>query len=223
MDQHTTLAARTTSAAPIVARRSVPRSFAVATALGAALAVASDLTTPHTGDGAPALVATVTAHPDRWMIGYSLQILAGILLAAGVLGFAWVAAGRGARLVRVGVVVLATGLVGLACEAATELMLVPVTAGGATRAVLDTVDRMDQSAALVVVFLVYLPGILFGPVLLGAGLARSRRTTWWAAGALAVATLAGFVLTGTVAGTVALVVQMGLLVALAAGALARGR
>lgn len=216
----TELIARSTPAAESLRAR-FPRSLAGALTAGAAAVVVSDLLTPHTDTDARSLVATVSADPDRWMFGYSLQMVAGVLLAAGVLGFARVTPGRGAGLVSTGVVVFGVGLVGLACEAVAELMLVPVVAGGATPAVLDTVHRMDQSAALVVVFLLYLPGILFGPIILAAGLARASRTTWWAAGALALVTVAGFALTGTLPGTLALTVQMGLLAMLAWGVPAR--
>lgn len=203
------------------ARPRPPRVLGGALVAGAALVVAADLTTPHADTGPRSLVATVSADPDRWMLGYSMQMVAGVLLAAGVLGFAWVASGRGARLVGAGVCVFCAGLVGLACEAVAELMLVPVTAGGATPAVLDTVHRMDQSAALVVVFLLYLPGILLGPILLGGGLARAGRTTWWLAGALVLATVASFVLNGSMAGSLAGAAQMGLLLVLARGVPAR--
>lgn len=216
----TELIARATPPTESVRAR-FPRLLAGALTAGAALVVVCDLLTPHTDTDARSLVAAVSADPDRWMLGYSLQMVAGVLLAAGVLGFAWIPPGRGAHLVRTGVGVFGVGLVGLACEAVAELMLVPVVAGGATPAVLDTVHRMDQSAALVVVFLLYLPGILLGPIILAAGLARTGRTTWWVAGALVLVTIAGFPLSGTLAGTLAVTLQTGLLAVLAWGVQAR--
>ena len=216
----TELIARPTPPAESIRAR-FPRSLAGTLTAGAALVVVSDLLTPHTGSDARSLVATVNGDPSRWMLGYSLEMVAGVLTAAGLLGFAWAASGRGARLVRAGVCVFSVGMIGLACEAATELLLVPVTAGGATPSVIDTVDRMNESAALVLVFLLYLPGILFGPLLLAAGLARATRITWWVAGALVLATLAGFVLSGSLAGTLAVAAQMGMLAVLAWGVPAR--
>src|SRR4051794_28582514 len=140
-----------------------PTAFSAVT--GAALLVCADLIEVHGNNSAGELARGVANHPDRWMASYSLQMLGALLVMAGVVGLMRDAHGRGGRLTRIGGCWFAAGLVGLVAEAATELMLVPVTADGASAEALATVQRMNDSNALAAVFLLYLPGVVFGPLL----------------------------------------------------------
>ena len=196
--------------------RRPPHLVTAAIAAGAVLTVLADLVQPHSADGGRGLVAAVSAHPDRWMLGYSLQLVAVLPMLAGVVGLAARVEARGRTLTRIGACIFAIGLVGVAAMAATELMLVPVATGPHAAAV-TMADRMDQSAALVVVFALALPGMFFGVPLLALGLARAGETSWTLAGIAVVATVVGFPATGTPVGTVALAVQGAALVAFAAG------
>src|SRR4051794_20151115 len=99
---------------------------------GAGLLLVVDLVEVHGNNSAGELARSVAAHSDRWMVSYSLQMLGALLLMAGVVGLMRDARGRGGRLTRFGACWFAAGLVGLVAEAATELMLIPVTADGAS-------------------------------------------------------------------------------------------
>ena len=180
-------------------------------ALAAVLSVGGALVQPHGADGPDALTRLVADHPDRWLAGWVLQLLGAALLLPGITALMSV---RG-RLAGVGGTLVAAGAVGSACAAATELMLVPVTDAPVSQ-VLPVVQRMDSSPALAIVYLLALPGVLFGPPLLVAGLARLGDTSWVIFTVVLVTGLAAFVLSGSVLGTAAGAVQLVCLTALVA-------
>jgi hypothetical protein len=179
--------------------------------LAATLSVVGSLVQPHGADGPGALAVLVADHPDRWLVGWTLQMLgAGLLLP----GIVTLMSARG-RLVGVGGVLFALGAVGSACSAATELLLVPVTDGPASQ-VLPVVQRMDSSPALAIVYLLALPGMLFGPPLLVAGLARGGYTSWPLFAVVVLTGIPAFFLTGSRIGEVAATLQLATLAVLVA-------
>lgn len=143
---------------------------------------------PEAGDDGASLVDAVTADPERWALGNSLVIVSAGLMLIGLAHLASRLPHR-ARLASFGLALAGAGALGHAALAATELVLVPLSGGTGAAA---AVDRINESSELGIVFLLYLPGILIGGLLLFAGLWRSGVLPRWAALVGLLAVLFGF-------------------------------
>lgn len=130
-------------------------------------------------DSAKDLVDAVSAAPGRWVLSWSLGLVGSLLVLPGLASLVGRTHGRGTTLTTVGGLLFGTGMVGFAALAGSELVLAPISAD-AGAGVLAAVDRTSESAALGIVFLLFLPGFVFGPPLLMAGLARAGAAPWWA-------------------------------------------
>lgn len=165
--------------------------------VGTVLLTVDDLVKPEGGDGAAGMAETVAASPTAWVVGWTLTLVGATVLLPGVGAISSLVRGRGSGLTTAGIALMGAGLMGTAALAAANLVLAPVVGddpGGATA----TVERMNESPALLVVFLLYLPGRFLGLPLLFWGLARAGLAPWWTLAAAVASVLVGFVASGVV-------------------------
>lgn len=161
--------------------------------IGPVLLAVEEFVRPDSGDGAYGIATAVAAAPHAWLAGWTLALLGSAALVAGVSALSAHVSRRGAGLTTAGLILFGAGAMGFVGLAASELVLVPVV-GDDPGAVVAVVERMNESAALAVVFLLYLPGWFLGlPVLLG-GLWRAGVAPWWSLPAAVASVLSGFVL-----------------------------
>lgn len=165
--------------------------------LGPLLLTVDDLVKPEGGDGAAGMAEAVASAPTAWLVGWTLTMLGAAALVPGVAALSSLANRRGVALTTIGAVVLGAGLLGTVGLAASNLVLEPVV-GGDPGAAVAVIDRMNESAALLVVFLLYLPGRFLGLPLLLGGLVRAGRAPWWSFAAGVASVLVAFVLAGVV-------------------------
>ena len=188
-----TTATSNTSAPPVRAdadlplRRRLARSGLV---LGPLLLAAGGVVTPEAGESGRSLVAAVGAGPARWTAGQLTTIAGGALLLVGLAHLASRLPAR-ARTAAVGLTWFAVGVLGQALLAATELLLVPLSAPG-DEAAAAAVDRISESNGLAVIFVLYLPGMLLGGLLLFLGLRVCRMISSGVAALGAAAVCFGF-------------------------------
>ena len=159
---------------------------------GSVLLTVDDLIKPEGGDGASGMAQSVAESPTAWLIGWTLTMLGAAALLPGIAALGGRVDRRGAGLSTAGVILMGAGLVGTAALAASNLVLEPVV-GNDPSAAIPTIERMNESAALLAVFLLYLPGRFFGLPLLIGGLVRAGLAPLWALAAAIGSVLVGFV------------------------------
>lgn len=160
--------------------------------LGSLLLTVDDLVKPEGGDGAAGMADAVAEAPSAWLAGWTLTMLGAAVLVPGIGALGGLVGKRGAGLTTAGVVLMGAGLIGTSALAASNLVLVPVV-GSDPSAAVATIERMNESPALLLVFLLYLPGRFFGLPLLIAGLVRAGLAPLWTAVAAVGSVLVGFV------------------------------
>lgn len=165
--------------------------------VGSVLLTVDDLIKPEGGDGASGMAQSVADSPTAWLIGWTLTMLGATVLLPGIAALGGRVDRRGAGLCTAGVILMGAGLVGTAALAASNLVLQPVV-GNDPSAAIPTIERMNESAALLVVFLLYLPGRFLGLPLLIGGLVRAGLAPLWALAAAIGSVLVGFVGSGLV-------------------------
>ncbi|RHW27439.1 hypothetical protein D0Z08_09845 [Nocardioides immobilis] len=160
--------------------------------LGSLLLTVDDLVKPEGGDGAKGMAEAVAEAPTAWLVGWTLTMLGAAVLLPGIGALSGRVGKRGAGLTTAGIVLMGAGLIGTAALAASNLVLEPVVGGDAASAI-PTIERMNESAALLVVFLLYLPGRFLGLPLLIGGLVRAGLAPMWTVVAGVGSVLVGFV------------------------------
>jgi hypothetical protein len=165
--------------------------------LGTVLLTIDDLVKPEGGDGAEGMAESVAGAPDAWLIGWTLTLLGAAVVLPGIGAISRLVDRRGSGLTAAGILLMGGGLVGTAALAASNLLLVPVVGDDAAAAV-PTIERLNESPALLVVFLLYLPGRFLGLPLLIGGLVRAGIAPRWTLLAAIASVLVGFVASGVV-------------------------
>lgn len=159
---------------------------------GSVLLTLDDLIKPEVGDGASSVAQAVAGSPTAWLFGWTLTMLGATVLVPGIAALGGRVDRRGDGLSTAGVILMGAGLVGTAALAASNLVLEPLV-GNDPSAAVPTIERMNESAALLTVFLLYLPGRFFGLPLLIGGLLRAGLAPAWALVAAIGSVLVGFV------------------------------
>ncbi len=165
--------------------------------VGTVLLTVDDLVKPEGGDGAAGMAEAVADAPTAWLVGWTLTLLGAAVVLPGIAALSRSVVRRGSGLTTAGVVLMGAGLVGTAALAASNLVLQPVVGDDAAAAI-PTIERMNESPALLIVFLLYLPGRFLGLPLLFGGLVRGGVAPAWTLVAAIGSVLVGFVATGFV-------------------------
>lgn len=165
--------------------------------VGSLILTVDDLIKPDSGDGAEGIAHAVADSPSAWLVGWTLTMLGAAALLPGIAALSNRVECRGRGLTTAGVVLMGAGLMGTAALAASNLVLEPVVGNNAAAAI-PAIERMNESSALLVVFLLYLPGRFVGLPLLIGGLIRAGVAPLWALFAAVGSVLVGFVGSGLV-------------------------
>lgn len=147
--------------------------------VGSVLLALDDLVKPEGGDGAEGIAEAVAQSSTGWLVGWTLTMLGATVLLPGIGALGGRVPHRGRGLTTAGVLLMGAGLVGTAGLAASNLVLEPLV-GNDPSAAIATIERMNESSALMIVFLLYLPGRFLGLPLLLGGLVRAGLAPLWA-------------------------------------------
>lgn len=171
---------RTLDAARPLARAQAPRPGVLVLVLGGpVLVLAAEIVAPsRPPDPTPAQdAAFVVAHSERLLWSGLLGLLAGAVLAAGVVVLATRFRGRGRAWARTAAGLVAVGAAGLTGHAATELLIrdLYLAEAGVAAAVLEA----EGGVAVVATVLPMVVGVPLGVVLMAVAGVRSGRVRWW--------------------------------------------
>ena len=187
-----------------------PRTFAatglVAGALGFTVADLARRLVEPAHPTSVTLAETAAQHPAAWLTAGLLSALLPLLVLPGLGLLALTVQGRGARVVRVGAGLLGIGSVAASVHAAGYFGMYDVLArSGVAPSAVRAVDSASESSPFFVPFIVlFMAGMLLGPIVLAAGMRRARLVPVWAPIAAVVFAVAGGT-GGVAAGVVGLV------------------
>lgn len=124
-------------------------------------------------------LAAVAGAPGQQAVASGLLVLAGCLLVLSAISLARIACtGRGARLIRIGTVLLGVGGIWLvAGRGAFSMTLLRLAGSEVDRDAALTILSAGDSPAFIALLLT-LPALLLGPVLLAIGIRRAQRCSW---------------------------------------------
>lgn len=163
---------------------------------GYALAIAAPITlaaelvrSDHSQEKYAAQLADVAASRTPELIAAMLFLLAAILVVIASIGISRLARGSGSRLTAIGSVLLAVAALWLAAGRAMFCLMLYVLSGQhiAQRTAVSALDAIGNSGAFAI-FLITLAALLLAPIVLGLGLWRAGRISWWPAPVWVVAT-----------------------------------
>jgi hypothetical protein len=162
------------------------------------------------------LVDVAGQHAGAWLAAGLLSALTPFLLIPGLAALAAMVHRRGARVVRVGAGLLGVGSIAASVHASGYFGMYDVLArSGVDDAAVRAVDSASESSPFFVPFiLLFMLGMLLGPIVLGVGLRRARLVPVWAPLAAVVFAVAGGT-GGVAAGAVGLVAFVALAAAVA--------
>lgn len=168
-------------------------------------------------DPTPATLAGVAGqHAGAWLAAGVFSALTPFLLVPGLAVLAATVRGRGARVVRTGAALLGAGSIAATVHASGYFGMYDVLARSdvdATAA--GAVDAASEASPFFVSFIViFMAGMLLGPIVLGVGLRRGRLVPVWTPIAAVVFAVAGGT-GGVPGGVVGLVAFVALAVAMA--------
>ena len=191
------------------------RVAAVALVVGALLFSLGDLlrrvVVPAGTPSAAAITEAVDQHALAWSLAALFSVAAAFCLIPGILGLIDTASGRGSRVTRAGALLVGVGAIASVGHAVAFYSPYALYAqAGTPGPQVDALDRATESyLVLVLLIVLFMLGMVIGPIVLFLGLRRARRVPIWAVIAAVV-----FVGAGSTGGVGAGVV--GLLAALAA-------
>ncbi len=174
-----------------------PRTFAAAGLVAGALGfTVADLVRRLVEPAHPTSVTLADAagrHPGAWLAAGLLSALIPFLVLPGLSVLAATVRGRGARVVRVGAGLLGVGSIAACVHAAGYFGMYDVLArSGVDPSAVRAVDSASEASPFFVPFIVlFMAGMLLGPVVLAAGLRRARLVPVWAPLAAVVFAVAG--------------------------------
>ena len=162
------------------------------------------------------LAATAGQHTGAWLLAGLMSALIPFLVLPGLGVLAATVHGRGARVVRVGAGLLGVGSIAASVHASGYFGMYDVLArSDVDAAAVRAVDAASEASPFFVPFIVlFMAGMLLGPIVLAAGMRRARLVPVWAPLAAVVFAVAGGT-GGVPAGVVGLVAFVALVTSLA--------
>lgn len=141
---------------------------------------------PSNGHEAIANFATISL--PIWL-HFALDIIASLLFLFGFLGMAWLAMSRSPWLARIGGALSLMGAMTFASFIAQDDMTYNMAQLGSSTPYVALWDRFNSDMVMTVYLVLFIVGIVLGPLLLGIALGRSRVIPLWAASVLVLSRL----------------------------------
>jgi hypothetical protein len=144
-----------------------------------------------------AQVATIQDNLDAWYVAHLLALVSIAVMVPAVLGLMHMMREREVAFGHVGGGLAMLGLLAFAGIVGMELVMWQMAAGGSTREAVALLERLNNTAGIVIPFAFVSFGFALGLACLAAGLYRARAVQSW----MAISTAAGAVLFGFAIGT----------------------
>jgi hypothetical protein len=144
-----------------------------------------------------AQVATIQDNLDAWYVAHLLALVSIAVMVPAVLGLMHMMCEREVAFGHVGGGLAMLGLLAFAGIVGMELVMWQMAAGGSTREAVALLERLNNTAGIVIPFAFVSFGFALGLACLAAGLYRARAVQSW----MAISTAAGAILFGFAIGT----------------------
>jgi hypothetical protein len=142
-------------------------------------------------------VATIAANLDAWYVAHLLALISIAVMVPAVLGLMHMLREREVAFGHVGGGLTMLGLFAFTGLVAMELVLWQMAAGGDTREAVTLLQRLNETAGIVIPFVVVSFGFALGVACLAIGLYRARAVQSW----MAISVAAGAILFGAAIGS----------------------
>jgi hypothetical protein len=142
-------------------------------------------------------VATIQDNLDAWYVAHLLALISIAFMVPAVLGLMHMMRERQVAFGHVGGGLAMLGLLAFAGIVGMELAMWQMAAGGSTREAVALLERLNNTAGIVIPFAFVSFGFALGLACLAAGLLRARAVQSW----MAISTAAGAILFGFAIGT----------------------
>jgi len=142
-------------------------------------------------------VATIQANLDAWYVAHLLALVSIAVMVPAVLGLMHMMREREVAFGHVGGGLAMLGLLAFTGIVAMELVMWQMAAGGSTAEAVTLLERLNNTAGIVIPFAIVSFGFTLGLACLAYGLYRARAVQSW----MAVSTTAGAILFGFAIGT----------------------
>jgi hypothetical protein len=137
-------------------------------------------------------VATIADNLDAWYVAHLLALAAIALMVPAVLGLMHMLRERQVALGHVGGGLAMLGLLAFTGIVAMELVMWQMAAAGSTREAVTLLERLNETAGIVIPFVVVSFGFALGLAALAVGLYRARAVQSW----MAISVAAGAIVFG---------------------------
>jgi hypothetical protein len=135
-------------------------------------------------------VATIADNLDAWYVAHLLALVSIALMVPAVLGLMHMLREREVAFGHVGGGLAMLGLLAFAGIVGMELVMWQMVAGGSTREAVALLERLNDTAGIVIPFIFVSFGFALGLVCLAIGLYRARAVQSWMAVLVAVGAIA---------------------------------
>ena len=142
-------------------------------------------------------VATIQDNLDAWYVAHLLALISIAVMVPAVLGLMHMLREREVAFGHVGGGLALLGLLAFTGIVAMELVMWQMAAGGSTAEAVALLQRLNNTAGIVIPFVIVSFGFTLGLLCLAAGLYRARAVQSW----MAISTAAGAILFGFAIGT----------------------
>jgi hypothetical protein len=144
-----------------------------------------------------AQVATIAANLDAWYVAHLLALISIAVMVPAVLGLMHMLREREVAFGHVGGALAVLGLLAFTGIVAMELVMWQMAAGGDIREAVTLLERLNETAGIVIPFVVVSFGFALGVACLAIGLYRARVVQSW----MAISVAAGAILFGVAIGS----------------------
>lgn len=142
-------------------------------------------------------VATIADNLDAWYVAHLLALISIAVMVPAVLGLMHMLRERQVAFGHVGGALTMLGLLAFTGIVAMELVMWQMAAGGDTREAVTLLERLNETAGIVIPFVVVSFGFALGVACLAIGLYRARAVQSW----MAISVAAGAILFGVAIGS----------------------
>jgi hypothetical protein len=161
-------------------------------------------------------VATIADNLDAWYVAHLLAFISIVLMVPALLGLMHMLREREVAFGHVGGGLAMVGLLAFAAIVGMEMVMWQMVAGGSTREAITLLERLNETAGIVIPFVIVSFGFALGLACLALGLYRARAVQSWMAVCVAVGAIVfGFAI-GTAMNWLAIVAAAFLVVGLGA-------